>query len=222
MAMGELFELVKYNGPGVLVIFGILLFGRKLIEYVFDKSIEVKKTELDQKLEAYKLSLEERSKEFQHELDTKLQEFNIQFSKLHNERASIINQLYRLIIELQLSMEDFTRTMRPVGKNAEEEEKNRLNRVEEALKEVNDYFLPNRIYFKKELAEQVDKLLKEYWSTGWDYARANSRFKSKNLSGQEHSALLDETRKINNSVLQIFPSLIKELENEFRQILGVN
>ena len=132
--MTEIYHLIEVNGPGVLIILAILLFGKKLIEYFFDQTIELKKTELNQKLEEYKLSLEQESKEFQHELDTKLQEFNIQFSKLHNDRAIVVKDLYLKMVELQSSMEDFTRGIHPVVKDADEEGNQRLERVEKAIK----------------------------------------------------------------------------------------
>ena len=102
--MKDIYDLLMTNGPGVLIIFAILLFGKKAIEYFFDETIELKKAELNQNFQNYKKELELENRNFQHELDTKLNEFNIQFSKLHVDRAEVIKELYHKLIELQSAM----------------------------------------------------------------------------------------------------------------------
>ena len=133
--MTELYNLILTNGPGVLIIFAILLFGKKLIEYFFTETIELKKTELNQELENHKNKLEQQNKDFQHDLDIKLNEFNIQFSKLHQDRADVIKELYYKIIELQSAMTVFTRKIHPIIEDAEKEQQERVDRVNKALQD---------------------------------------------------------------------------------------
>src|SRR5690606_14194835 len=142
----------------------ILLFGKQLIEYFFSETIELKKTELNQELESYKSKLEQQNKDFQHKLDLKLNEFNIQFSKLHQDRAEVVKELYHRIVELQSAMTVFTRRIHPIIKDAAKEKQERIDRVNEALMGFVNLYMPNRIYFDKDLAKKLDDLSNEYWS----------------------------------------------------------
>lgn len=208
--MDKIIEMIFTSGPAVLFILAGLVWGKNLIEYFFSESIEIKKEELKQE-----------NKNFQHQLDTKLQEFNIQFSLLHQERGEVIKNLYTKIIELQSAMFDFTRTLQIIIEDAEIEERQRVERVNKALKDFANYYMPNKIFFTQSLANKIDKLLEEYWDKGWDYARMNKEFKKDDLPSELFSEYLDKTREISEKVDREFPPLIQELEVEFRKILGV-
>jgi len=219
--MTELYNLIQNNGPGVLIIFAILLFGKKLIEYFFDETIELKKTELNQNLENHKNKLEQENKEFQHLLNIKLDEFNIQFSKLHQERAEIIKSMYQKLIELQSSMTVFTRRIHPIINDEQQERKERLERVNKAIKDFNNYHLLNKIYFKKDLDKKLAHLSKEYWDNGWDFATIENAFNEKEVQKELFKEYYEKSKLISEKVKYDFPKLIEELEDDFRILLGV-
>ncbi|SDG82248.1 hypothetical protein [Psychroflexus sediminis] len=219
--MYELYRIIEINGPGVLIILAILLFGKKMIEYFFSKTIELKKTELNQKLENYKTKLEQQNRDFQHDLDLKLNEFNIQFSKLHQDRAEVIRQLYHKIIELQSAMTVFTRKVHPIIKSAEKEKKERLDRVNKAIHNFVNYYMPNKIYFDKDLAKKLDNLSNEYRTKGWDFAQMSSHLSEYKMAKGSYDIYQKKLDKISDIVIKEFPKIIEELEDEFRTILGV-
>lgn len=218
--MIELIKLILIN-PAVILLLAILVFGKKFIEYFFSKTIEFKKLELSQELENHKLLLNQRNKDFQHALNLKLNEFNIQFSKLHQDRAEVIKVLYQKIIELQTAMTIFTRMLKPIIENAEKEEEQRLQRVNDALQDFVNYFSPNRIYFNKSLTAKLDNLQKKYSEKGWDYARMNEAFNNPKLPHDIFAEYADKTTGISKLVKEKFPKIIEDLEDEFREILGV-
>ena len=218
--MTELIKLILIN-PTVILLLVILVFGKKFIEYFFSKTIEFKKLELSQELENHKLLLNQRNKDFQHTLDLKLNEFNIQFSKLHQDRAEVIRVLYQKIIELQTAMTIFTQMLKPIIENAENEEELRLHRVNNALQDFVNYFSPNKIYFNKSLTAKLDSLLKEYNENGWNYARMNKAFDNPKLPHDIFVEYADKTTEISKLVKEKFPQIIEDLEDEFRKILGV-
>lgn len=144
--MKELIEYIKYSGPATFTILVGLVWGKHLIKYFFDESIEIKKKELNFELEKHKADIEQQNKNLQHTLDTKLNEFNVRFSELHQERAKVIKELYHKLIELHSAMYDFTRRAHIIYENAEKEAEARVNRFNKAWHDFNNYFLPNRIY----------------------------------------------------------------------------
>jgi len=219
--MEELIKLMGYSGPAVLVVFAGLVWGQKLIHYFFDEAIELKKMELNQDLEKYKGEIDKQSKDFQHSLDTKLNEFNIRFSQLHQDRATIFKQLYHNLVELQSAMIDFTRRMHPVIADAEKEANDRLERVNKALDNYNNFYIVNGIYFSKEILSKLKNISKQYWDKGWDFAYISRELKSAQLSQDIYENFLGQSREISKTVDKEFTILIEELEDEFRKILGV-
>ncbi|WP_203257660.1 hypothetical protein [Hyunsoonleella ulvae] len=219
--MEELYSLIQTNGPGVLIILAVLLFGKKLIEYFFSETIELKKTELNQELESHKNKLAQQNKDFQHSLDLKLNEFNIQFSKLHQDRAEVVKDLYYKIIELQSAMTIFTRRIHPIVEDAEKEKQERIERVNKGLSNFVNFYMPNRIYFDKELAEKLDKLSNEYRSKGWDYAYMSRYLSESGMTKELYEEYSNKTKEISELVKDEFPKVISELEDEFRMLLGV-
>lgn len=220
--MEELLKLVLYSGPSVLVILAGLVWGRKLIEYFFDEAMEVRKLQLNQNLESFKGQIEQKNKDFQHQLDTTLNEFNIRFSKLHQERAEVIKELYKKIVELHSAMVVFTRRAHFVIEDANKEEEERLIRVNKALNEFHNFFIPNRIFFNRELASKLENLSKEYWNKGWDFASMNTEFKAGGLTREMVKNYLDKSRKITETIENDFVKLIEDVETEFRKMLGVD
>jgi hypothetical protein len=220
--MADLIKLLLYSGPSVLLVAAGLLWGKKVIEYFFDETIEMKKLELSQQLEIHKKHLEQQNKIFQYQLDTKLNEFNIRFSKLHQERAEVIKELFAKLIELHHSMLAFTSTIQIVIINAEKEEEERLKRVNDALNSFNTYFIPNRIFFSIELADKLDKLSKEYWDKGWDYSFLRSQFKEGDLTKEIAREYRKKSTEISEAVQKNLSELLAELESEFRKLLGVD
>ncbi len=217
--MDKLIELLISSGPPALLVLVGLVWGKNLIEYFFKETIEIKKDELAQNLENYKKEIEQENKNFQHQLDAKLQEFNIKFASLHNERAEIIKNLYTKLIELHSAIHNFTRVGHLVYKDAKIEEQDRIDRVDNSLKEFTNYYLPNKIFFSKSIISKIDVLFKDYWNTGFDFAKV---LRDRKNPPQYRDSKIDEWKNISDKVDSYFPPLIEELENDFRDILGVN
>ena len=203
----------------VLLIPIILFFSKQLISYFFNKTIDLKKAELAQNLENYKKEIEQETKNFQHQLDAKLQEFNIKFSTLHQERAIIIKDLYIKIIELQSSLLKITQDEQSNNQNVKNNDKEKIDRFNNAFIEFNNSYYTNKIYFSETTAEKINLLLNDF----------------KNVSTELISAIIvkryplidklisdsKNIEEISNKVETKFPIIIKELENDFREILGV-
>ncbi len=219
--MTEIIKMLEISGPAILLVLAGLVWGKKLIEYFFDETIEIKKDELKQNLENHKKNIEQENRNFQHQLDTKLNEFNIQFSKLHVDRAEVVKNIYAKLIELQSAMFVFTRRMHGVIHDSEKESKERADRLNKALFDFISYYSPNRLYFNEDLAEKLDKIKAEYWEKGWDFSLLSKELKQSSDFPVYRKKLMSDTKVISENVERDFPVMIKEIEIEFRNILGV-
>lgn len=221
--MGTLIEMVMASGPSVLLIAVLIFFGKSFISYFFDKTIEVKKQELNQNLEIHKQQLNLEIEKYKSELDILKQKSQIRFSYLHAERAKVIKQVYYNLIELQSAMFDFTRLVQLIHKDADSEDKERIERTNKALGEFNRSYLPNKIFFSKSICQKIDKMFAAYWDKGWDFGQMHQMFKNRNqITHEMFKDYLDRSHKISDEIKNDFPPLIEELETEFRAILDAN
>lgn len=196
-------ELLKYLGitalPNALLLIVIGFWGKKLVENFFAKGLEVKKIELQNELEKSK----------------------IQFSNLHSKRIDIIEGVYSRLVELNSAMIDLTRRIHPIIEDADKEEQERIIRANKALAEFRDFFLPHKIYFDIELADKIDSIHKMYWDKGWDFTYLNSRMKSGQMLQSTWKEFYEESKKVTESIDVDIPPILSDLEEEFRDILGV-
>ena len=219
--MADLLQLIITTGPSTLLIIVGLVWGKKIIDYYYASTIELRKTKLNQDFESFKKELEIENKKLQNQLDTKLSDFNIRFSKLHQERAEVIKTVYLKLIELQSAMFSFTRTIQPIIEDAETEREQRLERINRALQDFINYYFPNRLFFSPELAKKIEHLKNEYYEKGWDFAFFDKQFHEAKLQHNTFLEYHEKSKEISKSVKDEFPKLIEEVENEFRKILGV-
>ncbi|HGE5773650.1 TPA: hypothetical protein ACGGHC_000444 [Flavobacterium psychrophilum] len=201
--MDKLIESLITSGvPAVVILFGLYL-GKNLMEHFFNETIEIKKKELEQE-----------SKNFQHQLDSKLQEFNIKFSNLHTERANVIKELYEKLINLDKSIKQFI----DISQDIDKSNPKRL-RVNKSLVDFANYYYPNKIYFSKSISSKIEILFKEYRKTGIKFDRLLSYMTNPD---KEYNEKYDNTwDEIYEKTNTYFPPLFEELEDEFREILGV-
>ena len=197
-------DLLKYLGvsavPQVLLLIVIGFWGKKLVESFFAKGIEIKKIELQNELDKNK----------------------ILFSNLHSKRTEIIETIYYKLTELNASMVDLTRRIHPIIENGEKEEEERILRANKALFDFRDFFLPHKIYFEKELAQKIENVHKMYWDKGWDFNYMNSRMRSGEMLRETWREFYEQSKKITESIDVDIPPILEELEEDFRELLGVN
>ena len=110
---------------------------------------------------------------------------------------------------------------RPVIEDADKEEKERLDRLNRAFVDFRNYYAVNKIYFGKNTTTQIDKILEGYWTQGDDFARMQQLFQLKSIPKESYKNYLDKMHEISDRVRKEFPSLIEQLETDFRSILGV-
>ena len=213
------------------VIAAVALFSKNVIVYFLSTTVEMKKQELAQELESFKQTIQQQNSEFQHGLSERLQdhrgrlelinyEFNIRFSRLHQERADVIKEVYKNLVKLQGAMFTYTRTMHPVIENGENEAQERLDNVNNTLSEFKNHYLPNKIFLSAPLCKKLDYVINEYYDKGWDFAWSQRMFKEGLASLEEYRAEVEKAKGISNAIKDEMPPLIEELETEFRVILG--
>lgn len=222
--MTELYNLLTTAGPSVIFLFAILFFGKNLIEYFFKESIELKKSELLQNIENHKKELNAESKLFQNELDTRLNLFNIKYSKLHNDRGEIIKKLYAKLVKLNSSMEILVTPLKSIDdtKTFDEHEKVLITNAAESYSSFFEFYQINKIFFQEDIAKVIDEILDVFKKAYFNYNDYGFFLKVKHIDDSEIIKSRRKMRDAYSSVKNDIPKVKKKLEDEFRELLGVN
>lgn len=137
------------------------------------------------------------------EVNKYLFEHETRFSQLHEKRAEVIAEMYRLMIVAEGRLKT---VVSPAGYEGQAPLKERAQKVWEAIFDFNKYFLEHEIYFNAEICLHIKNFLKEM---KFLTVRSN-RF-------EEDIKVWTEAEEKFSLELQLLKQKITE---EFRKILG--
>jgi hypothetical protein len=189
------------------VLAALAYVGRSIIERWLVRSLEKYKAELQ--LAAF--------------------EHQTRFTKLHEKRAEVIAELYKRLVQIQYSLRRLAHFIRSATSNQSQYAEKETTITQSSLNEFKIYFEGHRLYFTEGLCGTVEKFHAESLVTLIELLSAET---SKMLLSQSPSESPSESRfqeqytetirKALDRVEQQVPSLKREIEKEFRKMLGVD
>jgi len=180
---------------------------------------------IEKKFKAYELELKYKSDNYTHQLDKSLEnhrtELNIIFSKaskLHEKRFEIIAELYKKLVLMNNEMRLLTELWKLGTTDEIENDKDERLRIEKAGKSYNSfqiYYTENKIFFTVKICQLIDEIQSKYFDSYWDYT-TKERFGITNFDFNYENA-----KKASVNVNNQIPPILFHLEEEFRQLIGV-
>lgn len=144
-------------------------------------------------------------------LDLAFKKETIIFSKLHDRRAEVIEELYSKLVDLVPKAEKYSMTW--------DRKKDKNVFIDAALIFV-DFSQKKRIFFEEitcKILDEIDSKYMDFLKHMKELSRENKgEFSEENNKKRDY--LMDEVKKIIRSRI---PLLKKELEREFRKMLGI-
>ena len=192
--MGVWETIVTALGGAAILVGAAAWLAKKVIVHFLDKDIEAYKVKLqadtERELEAFKTEL-------------RLTEFRS--TRLHEERARIIAELYSRLVKLANIADRFLADMKLGLKPEATAEK-----AYPIEREFHQYFQLHRIYFSEELSQRVT-----------DYhAYVQSGLMSIDMPQMDDSKS-GQLRDAYSNIVEKAEPIRRQLEGEFREILGV-
>ena len=192
-------EIIEFLGGATAISLTIAFLGKKAIEAY-----------LAGRVEAYKNNLEKIANEH-----------SIRFQRLHTERAEVIKDIYAKLCFLDDTLYS---TLRPFQAVGEPELKEKVQKLSEQFNDLRTYFLPKRIFFEEKLCMLIDSILDAakgvfYDITTYPVDTTELSYKHDRELLKERHEFWDKARNIHKNEMA---ELKKELEQEFRRILGIN
>jgi hypothetical protein len=148
-----------------------------------------------------------REQAYEQELKIASQRDNIRFSKLHEDRAQVIKELYTKLVDFRNSGSMHMIVPKDAGFK---------KLFYEHFTELTSYFQRHKIYFSEPVCELIDKLSVEMQIAVSDqYVQQAREAKGEQLQKED----LDKKWPV---IQKMLPDLLKQIEKEFRQLLGVD
>lgn len=178
-------EFAQSVGLAAIVIF----LGKQIIERLFNKDLE----------------------KFKSELQKEVLRSNVQFQQLHTDRAEVIKNVYKTIVDTR---DAFVSLLNPLQMAGELKEEDKAKMAANAANEFIRYYSRNKIFFDSELAGKVDVLrdkLFEIWRN----------YQIRQYSEPGDNVRIESYRKTWDGISKDVPEILKSIENEFRQLIGL-
>lgn len=186
---------------GLIIWLGKTWIGKQL-EYEYSSKLEALKasikSENDKEIENLKafLSIESARQ-------------NVIFTKLHEQRAEVIAEVYARLIDTTSKLKTYMSAFEPAGIAPKSERRAAFGT---AYNNFSEYYHSKAIFLPKDTSEGIAKLQSELKSSGIVFMHAVETPENRDFS---------KWIEIGEKVENIASSVIPELEAEFRKILGV-
>lgn len=203
-------------GTGILAI-----LIRSLVVNSLNRDLEAYKSKLNADLEVHKSTMAKDVEAFKSNLQLATIEHQVRFSKLHDKRAQVIQDLYGKLVALDTVIHSVLKRFQKVGEATLEEKVREYGRLHN---ELNEFFLPNRIFFGSETCRVIDDLLFLSRDTYFDITTypvdpesPEYKYGPRDLLNERHE-YWEKARKAFDTDIK---NLKEQLETQFRAMLGV-
>lgn len=225
----EILKALGFSTVGqILLLIVIGFFGKKLFEYFFSETLELKKTELSQELENHKQNLQSETAIHKLTLDKDLEifkgdlnrlsfEHQTKYSQLHSDRAETIKKLFGLLYELEIKMESLMRPFQAIGEKPIDE---KFQEAADSANEFVRFYKSNEILFNSKTSDLFERINQSFLKA-WKDFRLSRQFGQGASPDLSQELIQKEMNAYYDTLLKEIPELKKELKDDFRNLLGV-
>jgi hypothetical protein len=147
--------LLAFGGNAFLLVV-LAVLGRSLLSQWLSKDVERFKAALQAESQS-------SSERLRHQLQRAALEHQVAFSKLHERRAEVVEESYRLLVELQ-----FHASLLPAHLASERQAG--LRAAEAKAKEFREFFDRSRIVLPRQACDRLDAFQEGLWKAFGDYS----------------------------------------------------
>lgn len=204
----------------------LIYLGKLLINKSLDLAVEKYRSNLVKELEIHKSKLGRDTEEFKMTLNRIVIEHQIRFSKLHEDRALVVKEMYCKIYNLEKSLLHLTSLFQgPEWTEDRTREEDSITRLDD----LKEHLELNRIYLEEAYCNDLDILIDDCLAIVRDMRKAKSRQKlNKKYEGTtfpiKKEQLMYPTEKwmeLEDKVKKDLKPKRLEIVNKFRTILGL-
>ena len=201
-------NIIVYLGGTTVFILAAAWLTRSIVKHLLSKDIEGYKQKLSSESAA-------EAEKLKHALHLVAVVHEKRTSLLHEHRAEVIAELYKLLVPFVISAENL---IRRIGFAGEPDKPEQVNILHKHAGEFYRFFSINRIYFSEDTCAKIDQLFKGIWDSSDDL---RYWLHTQQQSSREPQSLAKAWDKAGKFIQQELPPLLGVVEKEFRSLLGV-
>ncbi len=185
----------------VLVVVGFV--AKSIFTQLLSRDIEKYKSTRETELERFKADLQKSS--FEHQT---------RYLSLHSKRAEVIAELYMLLVHAEHKAISLANPVQLAGEPTQNEK-----RIEayKSGKTLYEFFEQNRIYFKQDCCERVTSFINSLYTALSDFNIVIYSLENK----ESYKMGIEKWQLVWGKLTKELPPIKAEIENEFREILGL-
>ncbi|MFR9546206.1 MAG: hypothetical protein SNJ29_11605 [Rikenellaceae bacterium] len=210
-------EVFKYLGGAAALAALLSLVFRQVVSKTIDSWFEKKnkkyQKDIDKELKDYQTQLDDKSKEVQHKLDTQLEVLKIRLTPLQEKRLHAIQDVYD---ELVLFHDAILRYVSIIKQQEWGSDQKIWSEVCNHGNELTSIWSHNKLFFTKEIATDMELLIKGSYYKLSEYNHAQSQATQTNGNRE-----WEQVNTLGSEVETGVMSLMDKIETNFRTILGV-
>lgn len=147
---------------------------------------------------------------FKADLEKQAVEFKIRYERIQGERVEVIKEVYKKIVRTYKSLNSL------ILEGPQAEKEGEIIETAKRAIDLIDYYEENRIFFEEKLAKDIDFLLSSFSSVlgKCGASRISRKIKDYKVAVEQWKSAFDQIQKE-------IPNIKKQLENEFRKIIGI-
>lgn len=214
----EWIEILKALGfttaAQILVLIVIGFFSKKLFEFFFSETLEIRKSELNQGLENHKQKLKDESDKYKLTLDKEMEVFRgglskisfehqTRYQQLHTDRAETIKKLFGLLYDLEAKMESLMRPFQAAGEKPLED---KFKEAGDAANDFVKFYKSNEILFSVKTCKVVEQI-NESFLNAWRAFTTSRQFGKGASIDLSHDLLEKEMDAYYKTILKEIPEL---------------
>jgi hypothetical protein len=199
--------LFTLSGTAIAVA-ALAWFARSIVTHWLSKDVEAYKT----RLEAESTIALERVRS---QLQILAARRNIEYSRIHEKRLEIISELVGKIVVFYERVSAYVSEVEWGGAPSKEE---RRKLAAEAFADFNKYFIPRRFFLPKATVEKIEAFRGGLYKISVDFMFYVEYPRERKTNPKKD---LDVWTQASDYTLKEAPKLIADLEDEFRNILGI-
>jgi hypothetical protein len=169
-------------------------------------------------LERHKADLtaqsERQMESFKNELRRASFEHETRFAKAHEKRAEVIAELYRRLVEATSAFGSFAS---PFGFSSDPSKEEQAKTAGAAYQELSEYFRPNRLFIEEDLCTKIEEMLQNLREV-FHLMGSEAKVAQGQRPPPKEESYWDKAEDI---MRKNVPPILKALEKEFREIIGI-
>lgn len=193
------------------VLTGLLIWLTK--SWISERLKNAIKSEYDQKLETHKAQLRAQSdieiEKLRSQLSITATEHEVRFARLHEKRAEVIAETYRLLKDVSFRVADYVKIFEPAGDSPKEQ---RRAVAATAHQTFRAYYASRLVFFPKAVATKLEAIDLQLVKTFNEFVFSVEMAKGTNNA--------EKWTEIFGRVGNEIKTALGELEDEFRRLLG--